>query len=456
MWLKVWLNLRGVDMAVITVKELQALGAADNGRRVSMGNSLYGTVRAGSDGVVSVYVVWRYKVGGKVRQIPVGTWKDKGGQSLLALRDKRNGLAAELKKGSDPIERKAADKLKIEIDKVEAHHHQLDRLEEIAEKQARLTVRGLFDLWRGLSLKHRVDGGVEAQRAFERDVFPLIGDMAVADVKKAHIQHIVDSMMARDIVRMTKRVLSDLRQMFGFALDRDFVEADPTARIKKSKIGPDGERDRVLSEAELIDLFKKLPLSGLAATSQCALLLQMATIARIGETLAARWEHVDFERRLWVLPDTKNGKAHTVWLSDFALRQFERLRDITGATAWVFPNVKLNGPVCSKTVTKQVADRQRTDAPMSGRTKQIDALQLAGGHWRPHDLRRTGASTMAELGALPDVIEKCLNHTEENKMKRIYQRATYEGPMRDAWRLWGERLDLLANKPDNVRVLRAA
>ena len=41
-------------------------------------------------------------------------------------------------------------------------------------------------------------------------------------------------------------------------------------------------------------------------------------------------------------------------------------------------------------------------------------------------------------------------------MKRIYQRATYEGPMRDAWRLWGERLDLLTNKPANVVTLRAA
>ena len=71
-------------------------------------------------------------------------------------------------------------------------------------------------------------------------------------------------------------------------------------------------------------------------------------------------------------------------------------------------------------------------------------------------LARTGASAMAELGALPDVIEKCLNHTEENKMKRIYQRATYEGPMRDAWRLWGERLDLLANKPANVVTLKVA
>ena len=46
-----------------------------------------------------------------------------------------------------------------------------------------------------------------------------------------------------------------MRQMFGFALDRDYVDADPTARVKKAHIGADVERDRVLSEAELILLF---------------------------------------------------------------------------------------------------------------------------------------------------------------------------------------------------------
>lgn len=439
---------------VTSVKTLEALRAEDHGRRLSMGNSMYGTVRSDQTGVISVYVVWRYRFGGRIRQIPLGTWKGKEGESLKALRTLRNALAVEVKAGIDPIERKATERIRKDADQVEAQVNQLNRHVALAEEQARLTVRGLFENWRGIALKHRKDSGVEALRAFERDVFPLIGDMAAADVRKSHIQSIVDTMMARDIVRMTKRVLSDLRQMFGFALDRDYVEADPTARIKKAKIGPDGERDRVLSEAELIVLLKKLPLSGLAATSQCALLLQMATITRIGETVAARWDHVDFERRLWVLPDTKNGKSHQVWLNDFALRQLKILRNLTGSTAWLFPNSKLNGPLDSKTVTKQVADRQRTEGPMSGRTKQIDALQLAGGQWRPHDLRRTGASAMATLGALPDVIEKCLNHTEENKMKRIYQRATYEGPMQDAWRLWGERLSLLAAKPKNVVTLK--
>ncbi len=55
---------------------------------------------------------------------------------------------------------------------------------------------------------------------------------------------------------------------------------------------------------------------------------------------------------------------------------------------------------------------------------------------------------MTELGALPDVVEKCLNHAEVGKVKRIYQRAQYEGSMRDAWKLLGSRLALLQDMSD--------
>jgi integrase len=151
-------------------------------------------------------------------------------------------------------------------------------------------------------------------------------------VTKARIQRIIYTMLTRGVKRMTERVFSDLRQLFGFAMDRDHVEADPTARIKKHKIGGSVERDRVLSEAELIALFKRLPVSGLVESSQCALTIQLTTITRIGEVLGARWEHVDFERRIWTLPETKSGKRHTVHLNDMALRQFEALRQHTGLT----------------------------------------------------------------------------------------------------------------------------
>lgn len=465
----------------LTVKELVALTAADKGRNLSDGGSLKGKVYVARDGAVSVQFRFAYKLQGKSREVLVGTWPKTG---LADIRKARDGFRVQIQSGTDPVEQKqlhrqskeaqrVADRLKIEADGQQAIHEQKVRLQELAEKQARMTVSGLFAQWQRLELSERDDKGREAERSFKRDVFPLIGEIAVADVTKAHIQEIVDTIKARatpkqNMVRTAKKTLSDLRQMFGFAMDRDYVNADPTARIKKHKIGDDVERDRVLSEPELIDFFRRLPKAALAETSQIALLLQLSTITRIGEVLSARWADVDFERRLWRLPDTKNGKDHLVWLSDFAIGQLVALKALTGLTPWLFPASRpKNGRsdfaehVCEKTVTKQVSDRQRPgNTPIKGRSKQVDALVLAGGKWTPHDLRRTGSTVMAELGALPDVVERCLNHTEEKKMKRIYQHAQYARAMREAWRLLGDRLSLLnaqaKGESDNVILLKAA
>jgi integrase len=434
----------------ITVLELQALSIADAGKRISMGDGMAGDVRADKDGRIWVRVVWRYRFGTKITEVPLGTWAASGGDTLAKLRSERAKYAAQVASGHDPAAARQADKLKTKADQQEAIQTQNNRLVDLAALEARQTVRLLFDNWRTLELRNRADGGADALRAFEKDVFPLIGNMASADVTRAHIQQIMDAMMARGVTRMTKRVLSDMRQMFGFALDRELIAADPTARIKKAKLGQDGERDRALTEAEVTALLKMLPNSGLIHASQHALRLQLATLTRIGEVLGAQWKDVDLERKLWVLPTTKNGKPHTIYLSDFAVAEFNILNTISGPeqSPWIFParqRAKLEAklPICPKTVTKTVADRQRDGKPMSGRSEQTDALRLPGGPWRPHDLRRTGATHMAELGLMPDVIERCLNHIEENKMKRIYQRAQYEEPMRNAWHVWGERLQML-------------
>jgi len=50
---------------------------------------------------------------------------------------------------------------------------------------------------------------------------------------------------------------------------------------------------------------------------------------------------------------------------------------------------------------------------------------------------------MGELGVMGEVIERCLNHVEQNKLKRIYQRHELKAEQKEAWRLWGERLMLL-------------
>jgi hypothetical protein len=60
---------------------------------------------------------------------------------------------------------------------------------------------------------------------------------------------------------------------------------------------------------------------------------------------------------------------------------------------------------------------------------------------------------IGNLRIQPDVIEKCLNHTEENKVKRIYQRQELKAEQADAWRVLGERLSLLVTMDDSNVVL---
>jgi hypothetical protein len=41
------------------------------------------------------------------------------------------------------------------------------------------------------------------------------------------------------------------------------------------------------------------------------------------------------------------------------------------------------------------------------------------------------------------VIEKCLNHSQENKLKRVYQHQKLEAEQAQAWKLLGDKLSIL-------------
>jgi integrase len=83
---------------------------------------------------------------------------------------------------------------------------------------------------------------------------------------------------------------------------------------------------------------------------------------------------------------------------------------------------------------------------MKNRTGKVSALVLSGGRWTPHDLRRTGATMMGMLRVRPDVIEKCLNHVQTNRLVRVYQRQELRGEMKAAWKLLGDRLSILNSR----------
>ncbi len=59
-----------------------------------------------------------------------------------------------------------------------------------------------------------------------------------------------------------------------------------------------------------------------------------------------------------------------------------------------------------------------------------------------HDLRRTVATKMADIGVLPHIIEAALNHASGHKtgVAGVYNRSAYEKEVRDALVLWGQHV----------------
>lgn len=415
----------------------------DTEQLLADGGGLYVRVRSTKEGgAVSFRLT--YRINGKQKWLSVGTYPL---MSLKEAREQRDFYKAIIQEGRDP----AIDK---QLEKERQYNAQLAEIAENAKHKARLTVHKLFELWEKLDLVNRKDGGKEVHRMFEKDVLPFIGDMAVEDVKKSHVLNVIDNLLSRGVNRMSKLILSLMRQMFRFAQDRDIIENDPTASIRKSKIGgKDTIRDRYLSESEIRALKKQLPDARLQKTTECAIWIILSTCCRIGELCKAQWKHLNLEAGTWKIPaeNSKNGKPHVIYLSNFAEQQFSLLLALKSSPIWIFPNTKKNNHVCEKSMTKQLGDRQLEDGrePMSGRSKYCRTLTLEGGKWTPHDLRRTGATIMGNLGIRPDVIEKCLNHIEQNKMKKTYQHQNLQPEQKQGWMFLGDRLELLTRDNTN-------
>lgn len=445
--------MAGYPIKILTQKTLEALTPADAGKQLNDGGNLRGKVRLSRSGKVSVFFVWRYTLQEQTRDFYCGTWgPGKKCKSLAAIRAARDAASTRKDQGEDPA-------LEIQLQRMERRISATRRLaglqqeaEELAAYRARPTVAEVYDLWNQLILISRKDR-LEIQRSWEKDVLPVVGRVAIQDINRAHITKILDTILARGARRLATRTLAELRQFFGYAISRNFLESDPTHRLKKEDFGgTDTERDRVLADKEIQALARQLPQANLYRPTEIALWLMLATGCRIGELTSARWEHVDLNSQTWALPVTKNGRPHTVFLSPLALGQLEELRRLHPDSAWLYPNREGTGPLDSKAITRQVHDRQRP-GPIARRTQQSSALMLSGGVWTPHDLRRTAATLMGGQGIRPDVIERCLNHVESNRIQRIYQRQKLQEEQAEAWRLLGARLELLiktATDPHNV------
>ncbi len=451
-----------------TVRELANISPDWHGDILNDSGGLIGQVRANASGAVSVRFLYGFKWEGKKAWFSCGSFPT---NDMAAIRQARDDARDTVKKGIDP-------RIKKQADKIEAHNEALAVIaQEQAEREANKTFNDMFLAW--------LDGGVSRQddnaeliRSFEKDVLPSIGDKPVRTVTEHDIRAIYRGILARGTElnpreRTVITVSNSIKQLFKWSEQRQpwrtlLSNGNPALLVDVSNLVSDDyveERDRVLSPEEIRTLDRLIreqqqayedaadrrkAQRAINPRAQCAIWLCFATICRIGELLQSRWEHVDLEARRWSIPRTNvkgsKGKKqeHFVYLSDFALAQFKRLKTMTGKSEWCFPSKDGKNHVCLKSVSKIIGDRQEKfkDRPNGLKGRRNDnTLVIGDEEWTPHDLRRTGATMMQELGVPLDIIDRCQNHVlGGSRVRRHYLKYDYAKEKQEAWEKLGARI----------------
>ena len=150
----------------------------------------------------------------------------------------------------------------------------------------------------------------------------------------------------------------------------------------------------------------------------------LLTGARLNEASRITYAELQDHGTAWLLPATraKNKRPLVVPLSALARAQLGTATD----TGYIFTTTGRT-PISGFSKTKA-----RLDAAMA------TMANAAIAPWVLHDLRRTAATGMAEIGVAPHIVEACLNHVSGAKagVAGTYNRAIYAEEKRVALERW--------------------
>jgi integrase len=309
---------------------------------------------------------------------------------------------------------------------------------------ARISVETLIALYVARRVAGRLRTEKEIERRLRRALAPLM-DRTAEDIRRRDIRELLEATANQGLEREAEKRRQVVGAMFRWALAQDIVEVDPTSGL--SAYDPGTPRDRALSNDEIATFWRWLDASDIPNGPADILRLQLATGARCGEISGICAEEIDTEAWTWSLPASrsKNGKPRVTPLVGIA-------RDIIDSHL-------------------QMTTRGALFVAKSGRaftSADIGHYLLARANHMPiakfttHDLRRTVATALAEMGVSFELIAAVIGHEagkETRTLVRHYVRSNLIDRKKAVLAAWSTQLSKMAiggEEASNVVSLRAA
>lgn len=384
------------NMAKVTAKNIFTLPEG----RHSVAPNLNLRVRDGK----RTYVL-RYCIGGKRKDKHLGSVDDLSLTEAKRLADK---LRSELAEGKLPqtARDKLAEKLK-EADAPTFEKYALDAIEKIA------SVR----VWK--NAKHKAQWFATV-RAY---AFPVLGKKKLSEIKKADVLEVLRPIWSSK-TETASRVRGRLENIFSYAVTDGLMEFNPAIWR--------GNLDRDLpppSKIQIVEHHEAMPLEVLQEKISCfypadtrtrqVILFTILTASRVGESVPARWDEIDWENRIWSVPPERRKDQkpypHRVPLSDQAIELLNSVEK-KGEEIFCFNADNLGSRYSLAHLLQQMTN---TTATM-------------------HGFRSTFRDWAAENGVPDTIAEKCLMHVTGNAVVQAYQRSDLLEQRRELMQAWAD------------------
>lgn len=393
---------------------------------------------------------WRFrytrKSDGGRRQFTFGTFPD---TSLSDARAQAGVYRLAVNGGGDPAsgvqERKDAPTFQELVEEWQSNHAEANRSKKTQADDQSMLGRYILPTL----------GSMKARDITRRDLVAMLAKVRTAnDGRKGHKP-------ARKLTHRPNRVFELTRAILRWGHEQGAIIVDPTLGMKRP-VKKEASRERALSPDEIMTFWANVGLLPCSPGLRLALKLSLITGQRIGEVcgIEKRELTLDGPAPVWVIPRerTKNNEGTRVPLSPLAVELIREAlwlqKPVQGADAAEFDSPYLF-PARAK--------RDRSHGPILPGSAAVamfrgrDKLKVA--HFRVHDLRRTTATRMAEMGINPHTISLILNHvsaSRSNVTGKVYVQYSYDREKREALDAWGKRLETIVagHEGSNVVALR--
>lgn len=372
-----------------------------------MNNGLFIEVK--ESGVKSWH--YRYSLNGKQERLVIGRYPDLSLKDARQVRDESASLVA---KGISPKKDKAKPKGILFKDYGERY------LNEVIRKERKNPYNMVLCL--------------------NNDIYPMMGSIPLDQISIEDIRRTIWRKKEQGYDAAANQVRGLLKRMFDYAMTLGVVPFNPVLTIPSRHIHKAKPRDRYLSTNEIRTYYTTLLDSRIYRPRKLGLLLSLLTLVRKSELLRAKWEHIDFEQRKWLIPETKadsatgHSREMVVYMSDQVIEIFKELKTIAGNEPFVFVGRQSGTHISHNAFnTAQKSALALTDLPP----------------FTVHDLRRTASTHLNEQGFHSDAIEACLNHTMRG-VRGVYNKAKYEKERIDIMEKWSNYIFSVIYEPNLI------